>query len=440
MVETLPKKNFWILTVAIYCGMICQGWIDNAKSITGPLIRDEFNVSYSEYAIFTSSGTFGYLIFAFIGALLQERWGFKLVLILGFAGGLIGCLSTSFSNAYWLAIVTQMLATMGVGFNDIACTTLGSTIFTEHTTAHISIINFFYGVGASASPLYAGWIYNMFRDASFRGIYIGLSIPIAILFIYVIFCPFIVNYPTKEDKSENKDEKMTTGKCLRSPMVWYCSLVLMMIAMVERATTNWLGLYIEDVYGIDPGTEGSKYVTAMYVLFTLARLFGGFITDKIGNYTMMYINLVGTILLFIIGFLLKENGLWAFSCTGIFTGLFWPGCICMFIHYFGNLAPIPISIICPIQSLLQSIAQFPLGYMNDKLGAEWAYKVTPGFGVISIILVIILQCLDIKKHKKSEDSTQTALLEEQPVIESIPVIVPVTETIPATVPILTQVE
>ncbi|KAK8794692.1 hypothetical protein WA158_001673 [Blastocystis sp. Blastoise] len=433
MVETLSKKNFWLLTMATYCGMICQGLIDNVKSITGPLIRDEFNVSYSEYAIFTSSGTFGYLIFAFIGAILQEKWGFKLVFILGFVGGLVGCLSTSFSNVYWLAILTQVLATMGMGFNDVAPTTLGSTIFTEHTATHISIMNFFYGIGATASPIYASWIYDMFRDASFRGIYIALCIPIAVLFIYIIFCPFAVNYPTKEDTSEDKVQHMTIGKCLLSPVVWYCALSLMMLEMVERAANNWFGLYMEDVYDIDPGSEGSKYITVMYLLFTIARLFGGFITDRIGNYAMIYIVLVGTIILFIIGFLLKENGLWVFASTGVFIGFFWPTYLCCIIHYFGNLAPIPVSIICPLQALLQSIAQFPLGYMNDKLGAEWAYKVTPGFGVVSIILIIIFQFMDIKKHKKSEDSTQTALLEEQPIpatviettSESVPKVVPV---------------
>ncbi|KAK8805916.1 hypothetical protein WA158_002572 [Blastocystis sp. Blastoise] len=413
MVEVLSKKNFWLLAVAMYCGMLCQGLIANVGSITSPLIRDEFEVTYSEYAVFTATGTLAYLVFAFLGAVLQEKWGFKLVFILGFAGGLVGCLSISFSNTFWLVILTHVIAAIFGGFIDVACTTFGSTIFTEHTNAHMSIINFFYGVGASIAPLFATWIYNMFRDASFRGIYIAICIPVAIPFIYIIFCPFTVNYPTKEDKSENKGEKMTTGKCLRSPMTWYCSLVLMMIAMVEGASSTWFGLYIEDIYGIDPALEGSKYITVMFVLFTLARLFGGFITDKIGNYTMIYIDLIGTIILFIIGFLLKENGFWVFASTGIFTGLFWPTTLCIFIHYFGDLAPVHISIICPLQSLLVSIAQLPLGYMNDKLGAEWAYMATPVFAVLCVILIIILQFMDIKKHKKLEDSTKSSLLEKQ---------------------------
>ena len=77
---------------------------------------------------------------------------------------------------------------------------------------------------------------------------------------------------------------------------------------------------------------------------------------------------------------------------------------------FGDLSAIPISVILPLQALLQSIAQFPLGYINDTFGAEWAYRATPLFIFLALILIMVVQCIQHKKDAATKD-LETGLLE-----------------------------
>ena len=409
MEKELSKKDFWLLTLVTYFSMVCQGFIDNARGFTSVIMRDYFGADYIAYGVYNGLCTAGYVVFAMIAAFMQPRYGFKTVFLCGFIGGLIGCLLTASATAYPLVIIYQFLAASGMGFNDVAPTSMASIIFTTHQATFFSIMNFFYGLGAVAGPSFSNVIYNWLPQYSFRGVYIAMSIVVALLSIYVIFCPFAVKYPPVDNKTPDTKNKLTTVGCLKNGMVWFFSIIVMLFEMGERAPSNWAGVYIKDVLKMDE-TVVANFNTLYYLIFSLMRFAGGFISDRIGYYLTMYIMLALTIVLYIAGFLIDGWGIWLLCATGICTSFYWPTFMCIVMNYFGDLSAIPISVILPLQALLQSIAQFPLGYINDTFGAEWAYRATPLFIFLALILIMVVQCIQRKKDAATKD-LETGLLE-----------------------------
>ena len=60
MYGELTKKQFWLLVFCAYGSMFGQGFIDNTRSVTYPLIRDDLHLSSKQYGMLQAMAQFSY--------------------------------------------------------------------------------------------------------------------------------------------------------------------------------------------------------------------------------------------------------------------------------------------------------------------------------------------------------------------------------------------
>ena len=397
--------------------MLGQGFIDNARSVTFPMMRDDLKLSYKQYGSLQSMSQFSYLVWSFAVAATLQKLGFKAVILLTFLISIIGCGITSLANGFLTLFLFQFLACAGMGGLDDAPHALSSLLFKKNTGILMLLLHSCYGLGAVIGPLFAHYIEELFPQYSFRGITLAMCVPLALLALIILCIPFAVKRPISEEQAANHTG-LTVWKALASPIVWFQSVSLILMTTGERATSIWAGLYLEDVLHLDPAVEGAWFNSCFYVAFTVARLLGGLLVDWIGAFTTEYLVMSLAIVIFTVGLLAGKTGLYILPFAGCTVAFFWPTFIVICMRYWGENASVPISCILPIQGFLGIFVQYLLGWLNDTFGPSVAYWSTVPFIAMALVCVAINHLMVLKKEKKEKEGkdAEKALLEEQTVV------------------------
>ena len=406
MIEGLKKSQFWLLVFCAYGCMLGQGFVDNTRSVTYPMIRDDLNLTYTEYASLQSMAQFSYLVWSLGVAATLQLLGFKLVILCAFTISIIGCALTASASSYWIMFLFQFVACAGMGGLDDAPHALSSILFKKNTGLLILLLHSCYGLGAIIGPAFAGVVNKLIPQYSFRGIYIAMCVPLAVLALIILCVPFAIKKP-KTDEQVEKHEGHTVCTALLSGMVWMQALILVLMTTGERATSAWGGLYLEDVLHLDPTVEGAWFNSCFYICFTIARLLGGFLVDFFGAFTMEYIVLSLATIIFISGLLTGKIGIYILPFAGATVAFFWPTFIVTCMRYWKEDAAIPISCILPLQAFLGIFIQLLLGYLNTKLGPAAAYWSTVPVILLSLVLLIVFHLITLKKEKKEVENLLT---------------------------------
>ena len=102
MYGELTKKQFWLLVFCAYGSMFGQGFIDNTRSVTYPLIRDDLHLSSKQYGMLQAMAQFSYLVWSLVTAMSLQTFGYNVIIVLAFLISILGCVGTAFVNNFWI--------------------------------------------------------------------------------------------------------------------------------------------------------------------------------------------------------------------------------------------------------------------------------------------------------------------------------------------------
>jgi fucose permease len=395
---TPAKKTSLPLIILLNGSMFLFGFLENIKGVSYPLIKAEFGASYDEQGRMISLLSFGYTFFCVIAGFMLARFGVKKVYIFGFLCALAGLSSIYFMPGFWTAAFSLLLVFASFGLFEISVNGLSAQLFTKKAALMISIVHFFYGLGAMAAPKLAGIVTNI-EGLGWRHIYL-FSIPLVlILFLPAALAKFPsmpeASIPKAPDAStpeapENRQKRLTFTGALGDRRVWIFGLTLGLMMGIEMVSANWGGLYFQDVYGMDPRTRGASFVSAFFVLFTVSRLASGFLIEKIGYMKSLIGALVFILLIFITGFMLGAAGIYVLPALGFFIAILWPTFMAVAIGRFGSGAPVKTSAMIAIGGLINAVMQLAIGYINRYMGAAFGYRSALVFSLLLLLFLVFI--------------------------------------------------
>lgn len=383
--KTSVNRN--VLFIITYGTMFLFGFVENIKGVSFPLIKAEFGVMYDSQGGLVSVTWFGYVVFCLVASFFLQRFGIKRSILAGYVLICIGATATLVAPSFWAASIALLIVNTGFGFFEVGTNALGTVAFARQAALMMSLMHFFYGFGAVLGPKSAGFLTDNF-GFTWRQVYIVMMIPIFACFLFILFTKF-------DDSGNHKEtEAVLSGTtfvgALRQPVVWLFAVTLGFMEVVEFGAANWGGLYLQDVYGLDPRTIGATFVSAFYILFTLSRLFSGFLIEKAGYIRSLRIAVGSTIGLFAVGFGCGENGIWVLPWTGLFIAIMWPTIMAVAMQVFGADAPVITSAIITVSGAINGIFQLVIGLTNHYAGESWGYRSCLLYAVIVLILLRLL--------------------------------------------------
>ena len=382
-----------LLIVITYGTMLIFGLVENIKGVAYPLIKTEFGVSYGQQGGFVALLSYSYVFFCLIAGIFLGRFGVKRSLLSGFLCSILGALLVYVMPGYVTIGAALFLVYAAFGFFEVGVNALATQVFTSRAALLMSLLHFFYGAGAVIGPKAAGFLINT-AGFSWRHIYL-FTLPLALaLFIPALLTRFPSgpgeNAPSGPDGEAGAEKSLSFPGALKLPMVWAFSVMLGLMEVVEFSSANWGGLYFQDVYGLDPRTDGAAFIANFYILFTVSRLVSGFAIEKIGYMRSLFVAGFATVFIYALGFGLGVRGIWALPVLGFFIAIMWPTVMALAMNFFGKQAPVITSAIIVLSGAINSAIQFVVGLTNRFVGTAWGFRSCLGYAVVLVAVLFFV--------------------------------------------------
>ena len=390
------KWQYWSMVIMIYSCLVAMGVVENARSVTFPLMKSYFDISYDTYGFFSSSISIAYIVFCLLASFVSEYIGYKWIIIIGYILITAGCFLTQLGSSFFLVGIFMFIIWMGFGFFEIGANASATLVFIEHKGTMMSLMHFFYGIGAVIGPNVARWSLSLLNN-SFYSVYFFLGFILLVLTLFSLLLPF--KLPKCVDNEEDKGT-LTLKSAFLTPSVWLCSFCMAMGNAVEAAGANWAPLYLVDVLNYDIATDVANFTTVLYIIFTVSRLVSGPMIDKLGYYTSLFISYISCFFLMLIGFFLGRWGIVPFAMTGFFYSANWPIFVCVMMGYYKKDAAVVTSLVIVLQGVILAPITYILGVLNESWGAQWAYQTTLLFCLLGALSLACVHHSQKKKEKQ----------------------------------------
>ncbi|MFD3158047.1 MFS transporter [Haloimpatiens sp. FM7330] len=392
------KKNakFMNLTAIIFIFLIMftMAIIDNLKGAFVPTYKNVFHVTDVNIGLMITSASIGYIICTYIGGYLSGKIGQKKVIILGLLSMIFGLIVLSKAISFTMVIMGTILCSSGVSLISIGINTIVPVLFISFQAILMNLTHFCYGLGSATGQRFVGVM--IFKGFNWRNIFLIIAALTAVVMITFIF----IKIPGVH--KEEEVSKIGMKDILSNKLICFFILALGFYMGAEWCTGNWFMNYTNKVFKLDQGTC-SYYSAAFFTIFAVGRLLGGFIVEKFDYLKAVKFSLLGAIITYTIGISIGEKGVTLIAISGLFFAIVFPTTVVVISNQFKKSTAYITGIIITIASLLSTLINFLMGYLNDIIGVQNTYYIVPICLVVSLAFITIIH-YTIKPKSTQETS------------------------------------
>ena len=168
-----------------------------------------------------------------LSVILLARVGFRPPFLVGLLLMALG-VSTFFSGAAWLGFVSVAIYGLGLGCIIPTDNLLVAEVAPGSKSSAVSLLNFFWGVGAVACSLLVSWCNKHGLMPMFLGL---VALSLVLLFLAVRDYPF-------PGAVKSTGPTVDWAAIWRSPATWLFAVVFFVYPGVETAVGGWVGSYV----------------------------------------------------------------------------------------------------------------------------------------------------------------------------------------------------
>ena len=373
-------KRSWLTVGFIFLNMAILGLVQSARGPVLPFMQTEYGLSYSRLAFLITICSVGMLLGVLVGGRICERFGYRKGLLLVTAIMFVSLWALQLHSGFAFLVINFFFVYLALGWIDIALNALGSRIFITKTAILMSVTHFFFGVGSAAGSQYAGLM--LAQNISWRLIFMS----VLILYTVSLALFFFVKFPDIQPKEQT--DNASSLNLIRDVRVWLCFGMIGLCVMFEFGIANWLVIYLRDSHHMNPSASAS-YLSLYFVLFSIGRLFGGLIAEKLGYLKTLFICILSSATLFFLG-IMTGNAL-LFSGVGLFSSVFFPLFLSIVVKEFKEDAPAVINVIIPLNSVLFMTSSIVLGILMERIGVQIGFYVLGSFLLIAPAFLFLLK-------------------------------------------------
>lgn len=269
------------LVLSQHLSFVAIGFI---SSITGPIlpaVRREIPMTYGETGLLLAGLCLGMVLTVPIIGYLSDKYGKKPLLIIGgilLACGLLGCMV---SRSFRSLMIWNIIVGIGFGGFVVGINALCSSMSVSGKGTAMSLLHFFFGLGAIAGPFIVTVCLSFFQN--WRMVY-GVTVFLAVIVTLAL-------YPLKFPK-ENEGELERSSLPYRDVFLWICAAFILVYGGIEISFQGWIAAFW---VRIAPGNDlpASLIASVFWIALTIGRLFSGKLADRFGLSRYLIITSLG---------------------------------------------------------------------------------------------------------------------------------------------------
>lgn len=377
----MKNKNNIIVIIFIFIMMALNAMAENTRGIFIPSFKSDFSIDNTSIGVMLFVGSLAYILFTYIGGILCEKIGQKRVIILGLSFMFFSLALLSVVDSYIIFLIDMFIMNIGLALTSIAINTLVPVLFLSYQAILMNITHFCYGVGGASGQALGGIL--MSKGFTWRNIYLGISI----LFIVLLVAFTFIKMP--HTHKYNEGNKINMLDVLRNKVIYFYVFALGFYVFAEVGTLSWMVNYIKDNYKYN-SSKSAFYSVMFLVIFSIGRLVGGFVVEKLGYLKTTMGSLIIAVGLFTLGLVIGEKGLIIVSISGFFFAITFPTLILTISKVFKQNTSYITGVIVTLTSSVNMILNLVIGKLNDKIGTYFAFYMIPISLIISIIFIYLI--------------------------------------------------
>ncbi len=361
--------------------MAVFGFLSSTQGVVLPVIKQQFNISFTTVGLILFFSSVGYLFATFSGGFLLRKFGYKKIMIIAFTILISTSILFFISKVFFLIIVGFFLMGFSFGFFEVAVNSMVVSLIIKNTVILMNFTHLFYGVGASVGPIYASKVVN--SSLNWSMLYVFFSI----LLIGVIFFILVIKFPMI--KSGENDSSIFNFSIFKDKVIWLFSIMLGLTLAVEMSISSWLVNYLTFSRNLTT-KESSLYITLFFVFFTFGRLVSGFIAKKVGHFTIVIWYFIGSTITILVASLLGNSFIFLFSISGFFISVFFPVIMVIIAEKYPKSITSILGSIITFAGIIGMVLVFLIGKVNDLFGVFYSMPVIVIYSIIGLGLTIYI--------------------------------------------------
>ena len=271
---------YLLLLAVIYLAFISLGLPDSLLGAAWPTIRAEWDLPLSYMGIVSMIISGGTVFSGLLSERLTKKLGTRTVTIVSVFLTAAALFGFSQSRSFLFLCLWGIPYGLGAGAIDAA---LNNYVALHYTSKHMSWLHCFWGVGTIVSPYimsyaltHSSWA-NGYRTVSY------LQFAIAI----VLACT-IPLWNINKAKTEQEAQSAVLGirGALKIKGVPFILCAFFSYCAAEATTMLWASSYLEGVRSV-PKETAAGFAALFFIGITVGRFLGGFISEKLGDNTMI---------------------------------------------------------------------------------------------------------------------------------------------------------
>jgi len=388
-------KNFKTkyMIFATFFAMLIMAITDSTKGILIPTFKETFQVSDTTIGTFLMLGSLSYVASTYFGSILCSKLGQKKIIMLGMTIAGFSFLATAFSGTFTHIMIGYVVITIGIAFMAIGMNTLIPLVKVAYLGLLMNLLHFFYGVGSTITQRVTGYL--VFEGISWRYIFMAYFGLYLVSFIVYLF----VKAPADHTVSKEKSKGSIPDKTL---LVLFCASLGFYVA-AEMQTANWLLNYLKEVKLMNIN-DGSFYVAFFFGIFSVGRLVGGLVVERVGYLKSVIASMTIALLFYMAGLSLGDSGLILISVSGLFFAINFPTMLLVIQKTFSENGTYIAGIATMSASMTSMVVGYVMGVMNDTIGpALTIYMIPASLGISLGLAVVISVKIKTGVQKKEQE-------------------------------------
>jgi len=390
------KKLNIVLILFTYLMMIIFGLFESMTGPAIPSIIEAYKTNYTFIGTMLLLCTLAYLVGTLIFGMITDKYGFRMTFLISCVLIIGSALAIKFAGSFIVFIIIFIIMRLGFGGIETGLNSLGAVIFIRSSAILMNIMHLFFGVGS----IIGSQLIGRFLSASFEW-YSAYSYATIIVIIAVVMLVFLT-FPKPDSHIAVK--KINILSFLKTDkVIWLIVIALGFSEVLELSTGGWIVNFLQKSQGLS-NKDASFYLTMFFVFFSVARLLGGFLAEKVGYIKFVaFSGLLGSAC-FYIAF---AFGGWMnifYSIAGAPIAMMFPTIMVVLMKNYEQSIGTIMGVVIASAGVIYMLLSQLIGVLADSVSVDIS------FGIIGISGIICFVCMMlVKKHVHSQDDAHASL-------------------------------
>ncbi|WP_409298848.1 MFS transporter [Peribacillus sp. SCS-26] len=379
------SKNLAALCIMAFT-MFLLGGLSSTKGIVLEEVKKDIGLDLNEFGLVVFIFQWGFTIAGVVSGYLVDKKGLKIMTIAGSIVMAAGLLGTGIAQTILFFLGFYLIVGFGLGAMTVASNAIVPAVYPKKQGMMFNITMGVYGVGMFTTPLILRWMFA--AGISWRVFYLGTAGLLAAFIALVVLTKLPAG---KADKASLSAFKIM----LKNAQFVFIMIFLIFYVASEVSFLNFFPSYLktQELDGASPSEKGAMIAAVLSIfslLFTIGRLGGGWIANKIGEKkTLLIFSFLAAITVTISKYFADE-WVYLFAASGLFFSVLFPTATAVGTKLSENSGS-ALGLVYVASGIGGAFAGWLVGAVSERFGAADGFNLPIIFLIVLVIMSVFIK-------------------------------------------------